>query len=247
MSNLLPLAPDGTFTRSSGARHAWTVLAMLTAAQVLSFMDRFLLNILGQPIKEDLHLTDWQLGLLNGLAFAASYTIVGVPLARLAERRNRVGVIVGCILVWSGMTMMCGLAASLWQLMLLRMGVGVGEAGAVPASHSLITDYFPPRRRASALAVLGVGIPLGALLGSTLGGSLADASGWRHAFVMLGAPGVVVALLVGLLIREVPRGRLDPIDKRVAAAEPPPSFKATIQLLWRSPTARQIMFELISV
>lgn len=218
-------------------RYAWLVLAMLMMGNLLSFMDRFLMNVVSQPMKEELHLTDWQLGLLNGTAFALSSTLVGLPLARLAERFNRASIIAGCIIVWSGMTSLCGFASNLWQMLAFRTGVGVGEAGSTPASHSLIADYFPPRRRATALSLYTIGMPLGALAGSILGGWITDQWGWRSAFLLLGGPGILAALFLRAIVREPARGRFDP---PVSSPAPPPIGKA-LRLLATTPTARHII------
>ena len=196
----LPLAPGG---------YAWFVLLMLTLTNVLSFMDRYLINILAQPIKDDLGISDAQIGLLIGFVTSISYSLVGLPLAWLSERSNRVTIIAGSLLAWSAMTAVSGRAANFVQLVLFRAGVGVGEAGAMPASHSLITDYFPPTRRGVALAIFTVAIPIGALIGSMAGGWIVDHMGWRDAFLYLGLPGIPVTLLFALSVRDVPRGRYD--------------------------------------
>jgi MFS family permease len=220
--------------------YAWVVLGMLTLTNVLSFMDRYLINILGQPIKVDLGLSDAQLGLLTGFAMSISYSLVGLPLAWLSERRNRVAIIAGSVLVWSAMTALCGRATSFGQLVLFRVGVGVGEAGAVPASHSLITDYFPPNRRGIALAIFTAAIPLGALAGSITGGWIVDHWSWREAFVYLGLPGVLVTAAFALLVREVPRGRYD----TDLSATPRPRLVEVAARLWRDRVTRQIVLAL---
>ena len=185
------------------------VLAFLVAAYTLNFIDRTIIATIGQAIKVDLKLTDTELGLLGGLAFAILYTLLGVPIARLAERWNRVSIIAGAIVVWSFFTAACGLAANFVTLLAMRVGVGVGEAGCSPPSHSLISDYFEPKRRASALAVYSFGIPLGAMIGSIVGGWLARDFGWRVAFMAVGVPGLILALLIKLLVREPARGASD--------------------------------------
>src|SRR5690606_8913997 len=128
-------------------------------------IDRNILSIVAQPIKEDLHLADWQLGLLTGFAFSMLYVLVGFPMARLADRANRIRLLSICAICWSAMTALCGLSANFVQLCLARMGVGIGEAGCLPASHSLISDYFPAASRAKALSIFGLGLPLGGLVG----------------------------------------------------------------------------------
>lgn len=188
----------------SGERRVRLTLFVLFLVFTLNFVDRQIVNILAEPIKRDLHLSDTQLGLLTGLAFAAFYTVLGIPLARYADRRStdRVTLISGSIAVWSAMTAVCGFAATYPQLLLARLGVGVGEAGCTPAAHSLIADLVPPQRRSSALALYGLGIPAGSLIGLALGGVLADRFGWRTAFLVVGAPGILMALLVWLTVPE---------------------------------------------
>lgn len=225
-----------------GAEHyyRWVVLVTLLAAYVLNFMDRWVITILAQPIKEEMKLADWQLGLFNGFAYALLSSALGFKLARLAERRNRANIITGCMLVWSAMTALCGLASGFWQMLLLRMGVGIGEAGAMPSAHALIADYFPPRLRATAHSIYGLGLPLGGMFGMVLGGFIADHWGWRTAFVVVGLPGIVFAGLLRLIVREPPRGRYDPPPASAQA----PSAGAVLRLLWSTPTARHILIAL---
>lgn len=193
------------------------VVAFLLAAYTFNFIDRTIVATIGQAIKVDLKLTDTQLGLLGGLAFAILYTLLGVPIARLAERWNRVSVISLALVVWSGFTVACGFAANFLALLLMRVGVGVGEAGCSPPSHSLISDYYEPERRASALSVYAFGIPLGAMIGAVAGGWLAQHVGWRMAFVVVGAPGVILALLIKIFVAEPPRGHSDAAEAPAAA------------------------------
>ena len=181
------------------------VLTLLTLAYTLNFIDRTIIATIGQAIKVDLKITDTQLGLLGGFSFAILYTVLGIPLARLAERWNRVSIISLALLVWSGFTALCGVAVGFGQLMMFRVGVGVGEAGLSPPAHSLISDYFDPKKRASALSVYSFGIPLGTMFGAALGGWLAKTYGWRVALMVVGAPGIIMAILVKLLIKEPPR------------------------------------------
>ncbi|HEY2177782.1 MAG TPA: MFS transporter [Caulobacteraceae bacterium] len=190
-------------------RYKRIVVAFLLAAYTFNFIDRTIVAIIGQAIKVDLKLTDTELGLLGGLAFAILYTLLGVPIARLAERRSRVAIISASLVVWSGFTVACGFAANFVSLLIMRVGVGIGEAGCSPPSHSLISDYFEPRRRASALGLYAFGIPLGAMIGAVAGGWLAKEFGWRVAFMAVGAPGIVLAVLLKLIVREPPRGHAD--------------------------------------
>jgi MFS family permease len=183
------------------------VLSLLMLAYTLNFIDRTIIGTIGQAIKVDLKLTDTQLGLLGGFAFAILYTFLGIPLARVAERWKRVWIISLALLVWSGFTALCGVAMSFGQLLAFRVGVGVGEAGLSPPAHSLISDYFEPKKRSSALGVFSFGIPLGTMVGAALGGWLAQTYGWRVAFVTVGAPGILMALAIWLVIKEPPRGQ----------------------------------------
>lgn len=194
-------------------------LGMLLAIYTSNFIDRSIVNILGQAIKTDLALSDVQLGLLSGITFAALYSTLGIPIARLAERHNRVAIIAISLALWSGFTALCGLATSFVFLLVARVGVGIGEAGCSPAAQSLISDYYPPERRATALSVYALGLPLGILFGALAGGWLAQSLGWRAAFAIVGLPGLVLALLTWLTVREPPRGRHDP--QPLSTATPP--------------------------
>ena len=191
------------------------MLAFLLLAYTFNFIDRTIIATIGQAIKVDLKITDTQLGLLGGLSFAVLYTLLGIPIARLAERWNRVTIISLALVVWSGFTVACGFAGNFLSLLAMRVGVGVGEAGCSPPSHSLISDYVEPKRRASALSIYAFGIPLGSMIGAVAGGWLAKTYGWRIAFMVVGAPGVVLALLVKLLVKEPPRGHSDPVERPV--------------------------------
>ena len=161
-------------------------LGVLCVVYVVNFVDRQVLAILLQSIKEDLGLTDLQLGLLSGTAFGLFYATLGIPIARLADRFSRKGVIAICMTLWSGMTALCGTAAGFTTLLLYRIGVGVGEAGGSPPAHSMISDYFPPERRATALGIFSLGVPLGILVGFLSGGWLDQNLGWRLAFIVVG-------------------------------------------------------------
>lgn len=202
-----PTAPSKPFY-SEG--YKTLVLVLLVVAYTFSFIDRTILATIGQKIKEDLKLDDTQLGMLGGLFFALLYTILGVPLARVAERVSRVNIIAVAIVIWSGFTALCGTAGNFATLAFYRFGVGVGEAGLSPPAHSLISDYYEPKRRASALAIYSFGIPLGSMLGAVLGGQIVQHFSWRMAFVVVGLPGILVALAIKLLVKEPPRGHSEP-------------------------------------
>lgn len=203
----LATAPERKPLFSEGYKRA--VLTTLTAVYALNFIDRTIVGIVGQPMKESLGITDNQLGLLGGLAFALLYTILGVPIARLAERFSRVNIMAICITLWSAFTALCGVAPNFAVMLAARVGVGIGEAGCSPPAHSLISDYYEPRRRASALSVYAFGIPVGATLGAVLGGFIAQYLNWRLAFLIIGLPGVLVAIALKLVVKEPPRGHAD--------------------------------------
>ncbi len=215
-------------TRDAGETYRKIVLGLMLAAYTFNFVDRTIVGILGQAIKLDLKITDTQLGLLGGMAFALLYTVLGVPIARLAERFNRVTIISVAVVLWSGFTAACGLAGSFLSLLALRVGVGIGEAGCTPPAQSLISDYYPAKRRASALAVYAFGIPLGAMIGSVAGGWLAKTYGWRVAFFVVGAPGLLLALAIKLVVREPARGGLD----ATAAPAPRGGLRHELAELW---------------
>ncbi len=185
-------------------------LWILLIVYIFNFLDRQIVTILAEPISKDLGLSDTQIGLMTGLAFALFYTVLGIPIARYADKpsSSRVTIISIALAVWSAMTMLCGFANNFVQLLLARIGVGVGEAGCTPAAHSLITDCTTPENRSSAIAFYGLGIPIGGLLGMVIGGYLSDLFGWRTTFVIVGLPGIALAVLVPLFLKE-PRKVLD--------------------------------------
>jgi predicted MFS family arabinose efflux permease len=189
---------------------AWVALAMLCFIYVLNFLDRQLLSILAKPIQDTLHVTDGQLGLIGGLYFALFYCLIAIPVGWLADRTNRINVLSFACALWSAATMACGLARTYPELVIARMTVGVGEAGGVPPSYAIISDYFPPKLRGTALGLYNLGPPIGAALGVAFGASIASAFGWREAFIALGAVGIFAALALVLMVREPPRGGLDP-------------------------------------
>lgn len=189
---------------AKGAQPVRLTLWVLLVVYVFNFIDRQIVNILAEPIARDLTLSDTQIGLMTGLAFALFYTVLGIPIARFADRptTSRPRLIAVSLGLWSAMTALCGLAQSFPQLLLARIGVGVGEAGCTPPAHSLISDMVTPEKRASALAFYSLGIPVGTLLGMIIGGTLADRIGWREAFVIVGLPGVVLALVVWFVLKD---------------------------------------------
>ncbi|TPE60561.1 MFS transporter [Sandaracinobacter neustonicus] len=218
-------ASNGAIAPSVTPGYRRYALWVLLVIYILNFLDRQIVTILAEPIRQELGLTDLQLGMMTGLAFALFYTVLGIPIARYAERGNRPFIISAAVAAWSFFTIMCGFAQSFWQLVLARVGVGIGEAGCTPPAHSLISDYVSREKRASALAFYSLGTPIGALLGMALGGLIADAWGWRMAFFVAGAPGVLMAIVAATTLVE-PRKRLD--ADLVARQKAGPSLKEAL-------------------
>ncbi len=181
------------------------ILVVLGLMNTLNYLDRQVINIVVELIKVDLKLKDWQVGVLTGLAFAVFYTVCAVPIARLAERIHRPTILAASLATWSLFTIVCAGAQNFVQLALARLGVGFGEAGGTPAAHALLTDATPPAKRALAMAIFSAGIPFGGLLGLMIGGIVADRYGWRTAFLVAGAPGILISLIILFTVRE-PRG-----------------------------------------
>jgi MFS family permease len=185
--------------------NARVLLALLLLAYIFNFLDRTILSILAGPIIADLKLTDTQFGILSGPPFAMLYSLLGIPFAYLADRSSRSRVIAAALAIWSGFTALCGTAVGFWQLFLFRMGVGVGEAGGVAPSYALIADYFPPEKRARALAIFSLGIPIGSAAGTLIGAFLAALIDWRAAFIAMGLAGLVLAPVMLVFVRDAPR------------------------------------------
>lgn len=238
MTQTVDASPDAAPVIAPLSRpRAIYAIGLLTLIYMLSFIDRQILSILAEPIKRELHLADWQVGAMTGLAFALLYTFVGIPIARIAEHANRRLIIAGAIALWSVFTMLCGVARSFPLLLLARIGVGLGEAGCTPPAHSLISDYVAKERRAFAIAIYMAGSTLGSLFGLGIGGVIADQWGWRAAFLVVGAPGVVLAL-VSLFTLPEPRRVTTFASPRAAGSE---SFFQAVKVLWRKPTYRMIV------
>ncbi|MBN8830705.1 MAG: MFS transporter [Sphingomonadales bacterium] len=226
-------------------RTSHIALGMLFVVYFFSSIDRSIVGILAQPIKEELLLSDTELGFLTGFAFSAVYMLFGLPMARIADRSRRVNILAFCVAFWSIMTALCGMSVNFMQLCLARMGVGVGEAGCLPSSHSLISDYFPPGRRTKALAIYGLGYPAGALAGSLVGGFVLDHWGWRAAFYVVGLPGLLVALATWRIVKEPRRGQFDAsADNPASGGADPLSFRQVTALMWGSPVLRHMIFAL---
>lgn len=215
---------------------AYYALGMLTLVYAFNFIDRQLLAILQESIKADLSLSDSQLGLLTGFAFAIFYVTAGIPIARWADHANRRNIVAGSLFIWSFMTALSGMVQNYTQLVLARIGVGIGEAGGSPPSHSMISDIFPPNRRATALGFYSTGVSFGILFGFLFGGWLNEYFGWRTAFLVVGIPGVFLSGLIMLTLREPTRGL---IEQKTVTAESVP-LKKVIQTLWESRTFRHL-------
>lgn len=220
-------------------RRRTVTLALLTLTYFFSYMDRQILAILLELIKADLKLSDTQLGLLAGFAFAVFYAGLGIPVARLADKANRRNIIAVSLALWSLMTALCGLAQNYTQLLLARIGVGVGEAGSSPPSHSIIADLYPIEKRASAMAIYSLGVVLGGGFGTMIGGYLASLYGWRIAIIAVGVPGIILAVFVRLFVVEPKRGLSDPA--RVAEASAIPSVWSVFGDMWRNGAARHLV------
>ena len=214
------------------------VLGLLFLVYVVNFIDRQILSILLPSIKADLALPDSLLGLLSGTTFGIFYAVLGLPIARLADLHSRKWVIATCLSLWSLMTALCGTAAGFWSLLAYRTGVGVGEAGGSPPAHSLISDYFPPERRATALGIFSLGVPVGIMVGFLAGGWMAQTLGWRVAFLVVGVPGLVLAAIVALTVREPRRGHSEGLQGDGA----PPSAAAAIRFMFSSRAFRHLSF-----
>ncbi|MDZ7826797.1 MAG: MFS transporter [Gammaproteobacteria bacterium] len=213
-------AAQGQITGFGTRRYRNYVLSALTLIYIMNFVDRGLLAVVGPDLVPDLGISDTQFGLLSGFGFALLYTIVGIPLARYADVAHRVWIMTVCVALWSLMTALCGLATEVtigsltigafWILLMCRVGVGIGEAGCTPPANSLIADYFAPRDRSQALGVYSMGVTLGTMVANLVGGWVTDAFDWRTAFLVVGLPGLLIAVVFKLTIKEPPRGYTDP-------------------------------------
>lgn len=209
------------------------VLVILTLVYVFNFIDRQLLVILQESIKKELYLSDTQLGFLSGFVFAIFYVVLGIPIARFADKGNRRNIASLSLGLWSVMTACSGLARNFFQLLMARIGVGVGEAGGSPPAHAMISDYFPPEKRSTALSIYSTGIYFGVLIGFLMGGYLSQRLGWRTAFIAVGIPGVIFSLLVFATVKEPPKGSTDSVTSQAGPAH---SFGDVVKLLYSSRT-----------
>ena len=214
----------------------WYVLIMMCIVYTLSIADRYVVSTVLDPIRIDLHLTDYGVAMLTGAAFGLFYVVLGFPLSYLIDRHNRRKIVAACLVLWSAMTALCGLARTSWQFFFARVGVTIGEAGGTPGANSLLSDYFPATRRAMALTVFSLGAPIGAWVGYNVAGAIADHYGWRAVFFALGVPGVLAGIAVWLTVREPQRGCLDAGDDGAA-----PSFRETLRFWWAQRSAVHVM------
>jgi len=225
----VPAATDSAFTR-------WYVLLVMVGVYALSIADRYVISTLLEPIRLELQLTDSGIAFLTGVSLALFYVLFGFPMSWLIDRYSRRNIIALSVIAWSAMTTFCGLAQNYWQLLISRIGVGVGEAGGTPGASSILSDYFPASQRPMALTVFALGASIGAWVGADVAGQLADLYGWRSVFLWLGIPGVIFGLLIFFTIREPRRGQLD-----LNAAEKAPDFRSTMRYLWTQRSAVHVM------
>lgn len=240
MANVLETAViSGTEARARfSAGYRFWLLTVLVLGNVLNLGDRLGFAVMGQAVKAELKLSDSQMGLLQGLGFATFYCLLALPLTRLAEHRSRTRIIAGAVAVFGVMVALCSRAHSFWQLLLCRVGVGIGDAGLNPPVGSLIGDHYPMEKRASAMTIVWLGAPLGVVVGSTVAGWMAQHVGWRWGFVAIGSPGLLVAALAYFTLREPPRGMYDPPGQ--VRATPPP-MGAVVRFMLGKPSVRQLL------
>lgn len=232
MAKTIPQSENAEPRRS----YAWFVLAMMVALYLINVADRYVASGLLEDIKATYEVSDTFMAFLVGPAFAVCYTLLAIPIARFADRHNRVRIIVAGAIVWSGFTVMSGLAPDPWTFAVARVGVGFGEAAFLAPAFSLLSDYFPPKKRALAFAILNFGVYFGQIFGLVGGAAIAESSSWRQAFLVLGAPGIVLGVLTLFLVREPERGRLDGESGEREAATL--SFMETARALWSRRTFR---------
>lgn len=205
----------------------------LTIVYTFNFIDRILISVVGRPIKAEFDLNNFEFGILSGIGFALFYTLLGIPIASLSERYNRVRIIGVCVILWSVATVLCGFATGFVTLLLARLAVGIGEAGCTPPANSIISDYYEPKARPTALGIYAIGITAGSLLAQLGGGWLIQNFTWRESFIFVGAPGIIVGILVLLSIREPARGYSDPPGTK---APEKASFREAIKEIMSKPT-----------
>ncbi len=229
-----PATPENT--TSMAVR--WYVLLITVMVYTLSIADRYVISTVLEPIRLELHLSDSGIAFLTGVSLALFYVIFGFPVSKLIDRGNRRKIIAVSVVLWSLMTTWSGLARNYWELLLSRVGVGIGEAGGTPGSNSILSDYFPVSRRPMALTIFSLGAPIGAWIGADIAGAVADQYGWRHVFLVLGIPGIIFGLLVYFTVREPRRGQFDAV---ALEATPTPGFMESMRYLFTQRSAVHVM------
>ena len=232
MASAAPI--DANKTSTLGQR--WYVLIIMMLAYTINIADRYVMSTVLEPIRLELKLTDGGVAFLTGVSLALFYVTMGIPLSWIADRYNRKNLLAISITIWSAMTALCGTSQGYMQLLLARIGVGIGEAGGTPSCNAIVGDYFPADRRAMAMTVFALGAPIGAWLGADMAGAVAAAYGWRAAFLVLGVPGIILALIVFLTIKEPARGRLDAVSD-----DAPPKLMETLRFLWSQKAAVHVI------
>jgi predicted MFS family arabinose efflux permease len=227
---------DAVAPRAASLTERWYVVVIMCLVYAVNIADRYVVSTVLEPIRLELKLSDAGVGFLTGVPLGLFYVSFGIPMSWLADRRNRRNILVASLIAWSAFTAACGLARNYWQFLAGRIGVGVGEAGGTPPANSIIADHFPADRRPMALGVFALGAPIGAWLGANVAGAVANAYGWRAAFLALGVPGVVIGVLIYLTIREPQRGRMD-----AGSVADAPSLVESLQYLWRQKAAFHVV------
>ena len=227
---------DTPGSQATSAAERWYVVVVMCLVYAVNIADRYVVSTVLEPIRLDLKLTDAGVGFLTGVPLGLFYVTLGIPMSWLADRRNRRNILVASLIVWSGFTALCGLSRNYWQFLAGRIGVGIGETGGTPPANSIIADHFPAERRPMALGVFALGAPIGAWLGANVAGAIANAYGWRAAFLALGIPGILIGVLIYLTIREPRRGRMDAVD----SSDAPPLLES-LRFLWRQKAAFHVV------
>jgi MFS family permease len=230
----LPVSDDG----AGAVVQRWYVLIVMVLVYTLSIADRYVISTVLEPIRLELQLTDSGIAFLTGVSLALFYVVLGFPISWLIDRGNRRNIIAWCLIGWSVMTAFCGLSRTYGQLLLSRIGVGIGEAGGTPGANSIISDYFPAARRPMALTIFSLGAPIGAWLGADVAGMIADMYDWRTVFLVLGVPGVFVGLLIFVTVKEPRRGQMDNVGQD---SERNASFRESMRYLWKQNSAVHVL------
>lgn len=228
MATTAPATADSVSTLSQ----RWYVLFIMMLVYTISIADRYVFSQVQDQIKAELQLSDFGIGLVGGVSLGLFYVTMGIPLSWLADRKNRRNLLAISITLWSVATALCGLSKTFWQLLLARIGVGIGEAGGTPPCNSIVADYFPAARRPMAMTIFALGAPIGAWLGADFAGAISHAYGWHMAFIVLGVPGVLLAIVIMLTIKEPERGRLDAVS-----GEETPTLRETLRFLFTQKAA----------